>query len=394
MAATEVSLLFTKRGGRDTWDKHRTYTREYEVLTDDPADDEQVAGAAAGLPRLGDELDSDSDAVAVSVDCQQSDDSPMIWYVTIEYDTDPPQSSDRNSPERRVDFDGNEISKDRPANPLLEPATWKLTMMDTDEPVAEWREVNESGVIQVINPDQWVGDTPYKRGKYVKNNGRVYLCVGATDGDADGLTKSAIGAGPMGVSETTDGELVWAYWDTLANVLNDPNACIYAAALNSARFPFDPPAMTTVSRPVLSVTKNAPIATLEYLLALKNAVNVIPWRGVPARCAKVLKVEHDGGKQLNGFPYVTTQWEIALDPDTFDLRLLDAGFGQIKTRFDALGAPKQVFVRFMDANNEVMDEPTLLNGAGGALKPGDDPVFRRGIPRQVRLIDFNSVLPF
>ncbi len=152
--------------------------------------------------------------------------------------------------------------------------------------------------------------------------------------------------------------------------------------------------MVSVGRVILSVTKNMPIATLEYLLTLKNAVNIFPWRGVQLRCARIKDVTHDGGKEKNGIGYVTTKWEIVLDPDTHDLRILDAGEGVLQSRTPPGGGPQVTkFVRFTDIHGEPIGI-VPMNGAGGPLEPGDPPVFRRGVPRQQRLIDFNTVLPF
>lgn len=445
MAATEVNLLFTGRGGKDTWEHRRTYTRIYEVLTNDPNDDEQIVGNAEGVPIRGQVLSSDPEAVVISVDPQQSDDSPCIWYVTIEYDTDPPQTSDRTRPDQRADLDGNPISKtDRPTNPLNEPATWTLDFYDTEEPVSEGTRVNDDGELELPVPPQWVGNRGYPAGSYVKNGLNVYFqtaprgVTGPTGptGKGTGIetaptawvtshaysagdyvtnggnvysctaggASAAAGGGPSGEGgDITDGGAKWEYagvpavWDFFglySKVINYPEFAIMEAVLNSARFAYDPPAMTTVSRPVITVTKNMPGGTIEDLMALRNAQNLYTWRGIPPRCARIKHVTHDGGKVTNGVSFVTSKWVIELDPDTFDVRLLDQGFGRIETVKLSGGGTKKAFVRFKDANGEPMDEPTLLDGGGSPLKPGDPPVFRRYVPRQVQLIDFNSYLPF
>jgi hypothetical protein len=452
MAVEEVNLLFTSRGGKETLDFHRTYTRVYEVITDDPEDDEQVVANAEGIPLLGDPLGRDPQAVASSIDVEQHDDSPLIWYVTVEYDSDPP-GSERDRPDSKVDFDGNPVENaeragagDRTASPLDEPAVWTLTFEDAEEPAIEGIKVDAAGNLVSTAPGQWFGSVEYTRGTYVQNGGNVYVQIaggigvsgtgGGPAGTGSGIADSpdawagstaygagayvanggnvykcktagtsAAAGGPTSTSgDEADGTAVWnfvglpAVWNfyaTMRQVTNDPNYAIRVAILNSGGLPFDPPATTTVSRVVLSVTKNMPIATLEYLLALKNAVNLYPWRGVPPRCAKVKNVTHDGGKQQGGVAYVTTKWEIALDPDTWDLRLLDQGYGYIARRTDPkTGQPKPVFMRFVDANGESLDQPVPLDGAGKPLEPNAAPVFLRFVPRQTRLIDFNLVLPF
>lgn len=392
MAVTSVELLFTGRGSGDTLANRRTYTRVYEILTDDPEDDEQVVSNGAGVPLPGDALDSDPGAVVVSIDFQQSDDDPQIWYATFEYDSEP-SDPNRDRPDERVDLDGNPIEKgERQANPLDEPAQWSLTAQDTEEPAIEGIEVDEAGALTITNPNAWANDTVYKRGAYVKNGGNVYLCVSST-GD---FKSAAAGGGPVAVANgIADDALVWNYYATFAETQNDPNYAIRVAILSSAKLPYDPPPMVTVSRAVLSVTKNMAMGGLDYVLALKNAVNILPWRGLPARTAKILVVTHDGGKQLNGIFYVTTKWEILLDGDTHDLRVLDSGLYE-KVTYTDLVTLQQVtdYQRIKDASDEPITEPVPLDGNGKRLKPDDPPVFKRYVPRQMRLIDFNAVLPF
>ncbi len=395
MAVLEISLLWTGRGGKDDIDHHRTYTRTYEVLVDDPDDDEQVVGNASiigglSIPQRGESFDRDERAVVSHVSAIQSDDDWHIWHVEVEYDTDP-KSSNKDKPDNHVDLDGNTIDKQRQENPLLEPATWTLTFRDSDEPAIEGIPVNDDGTPAVTVPVAWAANTKYKRGVYIKNGLNVYLCVSAgTSSNAGGAT------GPVGLANgQADGTVVWNYYATFAQTQNDPLYVIRSAILNSAWLPFDPPATVQVGHIVLSVTKNMPIATLEYLLTLKNGLNLFPWRGVPSRCAKVQDVTHDGGKEKNGIGYVTTKWEIVLDGDTFDIRLLDSGFYERITYTHPVTLQQVTdYSLIKDANGDPITQPALLDGSGHRLKPDDPPVFKRYIPRQNRLIDFNTVLPF
>jgi hypothetical protein len=394
-----VRTLFGDRAGTDTYEKRRTYTRVFEVITDDEADDEQIVGNADGIPVLGTGFEADTDAVVVSVSCRQSEDTPLIWYVTVEYDTEPPKPGEIGG-DRDVDFDGNPIERGGTGggqpfdNPLLEPPVWSIDFNDTEEPAIEGVFVEPDGTPRIEAPSaNWANDTLYKRGAYVQNGGNVYLCA-STSGDGK---SAAAGDGPSGKgTQIEDDALTWDFYATLADTQNDLNKAIRVAITTSGKLPFDPPAMVTVSKAVLTVTKNMPLGkvTLPYLLALKNAQNAFGWRGIPARCAKVLKVTLDGGKERNGIPYTTTKWEIGLDVDTWDLRLLDAGFGYLRTRTEVGVGQVTRYVRFTDEEGNPIDQPVPLNGAGQPLEPGDPPVFRRYIPRQTRLIDFNEVLPF
>jgi hypothetical protein len=447
VAATEVTKLFTRKASDDL-QNHRTYERVYEVVTDDPTDDEQVVGNASvggvTVPVPGDPLDSDPEAICVGVDPEQSDDSDTIWYVTVNYDSDPPTATGARSdrPDARTDVNGNTIPKgERQQNPLNEPATWTLEFVDTEEPADEGTPVKYDGTLQTLSlalwaaltrysggalaqrgtnvyrqtategvsgttgpsgtgsaiadsPAAWAGATAYAEGDIRANGGVVYRCETAGT--------SAGAGGPTGTGATiTDGTAVWSYYGlpatwsfyaTAQQVANDPAFAPLLAILNSAGLPFDPPVMVPVSKLVLSVTANMPIdvADMRYLLRIKNGVNRFAWHGIPPRCAKILNATSDGGKVLNEIPYSTVKWQIALDPDTFDLRILDSGKGYIETRPDG----ERVFTRFVDGTGEKLDDAMPLNGAGRPLEPDAKPVYRRYVPRQLKIIDFNKELPF
>lgn len=397
MAAIEVSKLFERRSGKDTRDNHRTYTRMYEVLTDSDDDDEQVVGNASvggvAVPLPGDPLDSDPEAVVVDMDFDQSDESPRIWYVTAYYDSNPPTASDRggDKPDNKVDLDGNTIGKgERQASPLDEPAQWTTTFEDAEEPAVEGVRVDGAGNLVIEVPDNWTHNHAYLLNEYVRNGANVYVCTTA------GTSVNTPGAGPGGNGTAiADGTVVWCFYATFAQTQNDPNHAVRTAIRTSGKLPFDPPVMVPVSKIVLSVTKNMPLVTFEDMLALKNAQNVTTWRGVPPRCAKVKSLTHDGGKEKDGVQYVTGKWEIAFDADTHDLRVLDAGYGYLATRTDPVTlTPVTKYMRFTDPTGAPLDHPVPLNGAGQPLGPDDPPVFLRFVPRQTKLLDFNSVLPF
>lgn len=383
MSVTDINLLFTGRGGKDDFEKHRTYKRVYEVITDNPRDDEQVVGAAIvtfGIG-LGASFSDDPLAVVVSVEAEQSDASDQIWLATIEYDSKPklPSAVDPNG-------DTKTPADQHIDNPLLKPAEWRYASIDTEEPLTEWRVVDAAGNITQNAPSAWAGTTAYKLGQYVSNGGDVFRCVGA--GTSGG------GAGPLGQNPGVDGTVTWVYWSSLADFTNNPNAAPLVAVQNSGLYPFDPPAMEMVSKPMVQVTKNVALVTLQYLMTMKNAVNVIAWRGIPARCAKCLTIEADSHFE-NGFAFFRVTWHLGLDPETWDKRILDCGWGRKVTKSlpTPPGGTATAFFEFTDDEGNPYSSPVPMDGTGGKLVPGNPPVYLRGVSRQTNLIDFNVQIP-
>lgn len=397
MAVVSVNLLFDNRGGEHNWENVRTSTRVYEVIVDSTEDEEfEVANAVdpvtgVKIPGFGDDHPNITDCVACNIKADTGDDDPNIWYVTVEYSTDP-----GNERSQDLDSDGNTTpSDDKPGeasdNPLLRAAKWHISSIDRTEPLEEWIRILPNGDYNFIVPPVWVTGTPYQIYQYVSNGGNVYYSVQA---GISGLV------GPVGFGNNiAEGTMIWAFWGTLAQTQNDPRFMILEAVLNSGSVPFDPPHMVDVSIPTIVVTKNVPAFSLAYCLRMKNAVNLTPWKGVPRRCAKILKVEA-GNATENGVAYVEVTWEIGLDPDTWDVQILDSGYGAIQTRTVPNPAPppatvqKRLFMAFKDPSGEVISAPVPMNGKGGQLADGEQPVYLRGVPKQQKFAEFNDEIPW
>ncbi|VTS03521.1 unnamed protein product [Gemmata massiliana] len=444
MAVLSCELLFTGRGGQDTLDKHRTYTSRYEVITDDPHDGVQVVGNAPGLPGLGASYPTDAVAVVVSLEPEQSDDSPYLWYVTVSYDSRPEMAQSVNP------VDGSTLTPGDPAsfpeNPLLRPAQWRITGQDSNEVVNEWRPVDANGEILTPAVAPWAANTVYTPGEIASNGGNVYVMTGAgvcvSAGSGGGPAGTGIGIadtptawaafsavalgayrlkdakvykctkagtcganGPSGNNTTgiLDGSAewgwvgaaaAWGYYKGLADYLGRPEDRAYEGVASSGGFPFDPPVMTEVSKPVLQVTVPLPSISLEYLVTMYNAVNAITWRGIPPRCAEVISLE-TANKYENGVAFVEATYTIALNKDTWDKRILDAAYGRFWYAEDPFTG--SVFLKgepFKDESGQAFTQPQLLDGHGALLPGGKPPVFLRGVPRQTNIVDFNTLLPF
>lgn len=403
MAVVSCRAKFEGRGGSTDYKGRKTRTLQFEVVTDDPADNEAVVETAVDpttidvthrVPAFGDPHPYEPDCVCVSRSPDQHSDSFYIWTVTCEYDSEPETAgTDPTQP-----GSSPVTPKDWPANPLLEPAKWRITTLDRQEPVKEWLRVDLAGKYIFTTPAAWLANHDYTGGTFVSNAGNVYFAVSV-------FGTSAASGGPTGKGdewgEVTDDSVVWAYWSTLAQAQQDPRYALMEACLSSAKIPFDPPEMTDVSIPIITVTKNLPGIDFSYVQRIKNAVNLTTWRGVvPPRCAKVLKFEVGNESKRNEISYVVGTWEVGLDPDTWDAIILDAGLGAFHNRTIPNPAPppekivKKVFKRFKDAEGETIDKAVPMDGRGAMLDPDAPPVFLRGVPSQQKLLDFNIEMPW
>lgn len=406
MAIVSVRKLFPSRGGKDTWTRKRTYTRVYEVVTDDVTDqEEEVANAEdpvthITVPSLYDTLDVNDEAQVTNIDADQSDDSPYLWYVTVTYDTEPENAAE-NEPDTPGGGDGQAAGAP-PSNPLERAASWKITSVDKQEVVRAWLPIKQDGSYNYYTPPAWVTGTVYTVGTFVKDGAgaaaNVYLC---SKSGVSGITGPA---GIGGASGIPDGSVIWERFATLAQATTDPRFAIRVPIVNSGKMPPDPPPMTDVSYPVINITMNVEpgFLSLVYAMQIKNCVNLTAWRGVPPRCAKIIKFELGGSETQNKVNFCDASWDIQLDPDTFDLQLLDQGYGSLQLRTVPNPAPppatiqKLEFFPFRDAAGAIMESPVPMNGAGGKLPAEADPVILRGVPAQQKLADFNDprVLPF
>lgn len=325
MSIVSVNKLFTGRGGTDNFRRRKTWRETWEVvvssLTDD---DESTAAQATGVPRIGQRHEKYPAGVVVDVSSDQSEDSPYIWYISVQYDTQP-DMPDATDPTQAGDGGGGSTDpKDIPENPLARPARWR-TFFESVQEVAQ-------------------------EGYAVTGGGK--------------------------------------------DVAKAPEAI-----LNSAGCQFDPPVMVEVDRFAFAITKNVKSISVAALCALQGAVNEKPWRGAPARTMKVKSVETQSGFE-NGVSFVEATLTIVHNPDTWDVQILDCGYYEKKTRTDPTDPTHQrkltKLERMRDPTGAECTEPLPLNGHGLILRPdlGDKPVFLRWVPKQQRVVDFATALPF
>jgi hypothetical protein len=140
--------------------------------------------------------------------------------------------------------------------------------------------------------------------------------------------------------------------------------------VNSAGLPFDPPVMRKVSYPTVSVTVNRPTLDLPALQVLVDSVNSVTWKGLLPRSAWCVSADFASVVE-NGVAFWQMTYTFALKNPNWDEKILDAGY-HYKTA--APGGGFQ-WVKIVDKAGREPTEPVPLNGAGGALTPGDDPEF-------------------
>jgi hypothetical protein len=155
MAILSNNELFPGRDGNVDFLRRRTYTRVFEVYTDDPLDEAFVVSSAIGLPLRGESYPFDLFARCISINPKQDDADPLRWEVTCKYDSQPTDL-------HQTQPDGSSKDpKDQPDNPLDEPPEWKfgwvnqekvMTHAYASDPVT-WN--NVPGTVAVVNT---VGD--------------------------------------------------------------------------------------------------------------------------------------------------------------------------------------------------------------------------------------------
>jgi hypothetical protein len=146
MAVVSVQELFDSREGGADKDGRATYSRTWEVITDDPLDGPKTASAAAGIPARGApyETDTEDDPFALAQDARvrQSSESPLIWYVTVNYDSrfDWPTGVQPSDAVASSGSGGTVTPPDpgeQDESPLNRPPVWRCTFQQTQE-VAEY----------------------------------------------------------------------------------------------------------------------------------------------------------------------------------------------------------------------------------------------------------------
>lgn len=138
---------------------------------------------------------------------------------------------------------------------------------------------------------------------------------------------------------------------------------------NSAGDPFGDPVTRDDSRPIIVVTRNEDVNDFDVTLAgqYQDVVNDDTWNTFPARtvkCTEIRTSEERKDPSTNLYYYeVTYVFEVKWD--TWTRKILDQGFAYLDG-----GVRKP----FLDADQQPISDPRLLDGLGAELPDGDPPV--------------------
>lgn len=155
-----------------------------------------------------------------------------------------------------------------------------------------------------------------------------------------------------------------------------PKAPHNQGLVNSFGDPFDPPVEYETSRPVVTITRFEPFINSIVLMEYQDAVNDANWAGALPRQARILDIS--GVKEwrlLNNvqIPRWKVTYQIAFNKDTWDLRVLDAGYRYKADANDVTGTP------FEDVSGNrtigLLDGDSVNGFAGGRKTAGQAPYF-------------------
>lgn len=271
MAVILCKELFPGRRGKDGIERKLQHTRVFEVLTDDPNDDDYIAGAGDGvtIPRNGDAHPSDPFATMTSITADNDDEIPTRWLVICEYTTELPTVQAREAggydSSGASQLGGQGSSAGVPGNPAAR----------DDDPTTR--------------PTRWSS---------------------SSDRFQEVARRCVTGKKP----DDLDGAITWPWGLDI---------------VNSAGMPFAEPVMREASRTIYTAVKNYPIGHPVLDLGndenYRDHVNTASWYGRAAET--VLCVTYDVvWKFENSIPFGEVTFQFKSNPAGWNAELRDTGF--------------------------------------------------------------------
>jgi hypothetical protein len=109
--------------------------------------------------------------------------------------------------------------------------------------------------------------------------------------------------------------------------------------INSMGQVFTPPPEVDQSRPVYAVQRNESSINLPFIIDMIDSVNQAAWKGCAPRTVKCKAIQTGDIQQRNGIEYYTVAYEFHLNPETWDLRVLNQGTRYVDPTIGVVSLP-------------------------------------------------------
>jgi hypothetical protein len=167
------------------------------------------------------------------------------------------------------------------------------------------------------------------------------------------------------------------------------------ALVNSANEPFEdvPP----IDNPllILALEKNTATIDLDQWAEARGKVNDATLWGLSGRRVRLMQWAWDVAWTGNGQAYIVNKFEVSIDFDGYYYEPLDMGFREI----DGIDLDGNATYSPMLLKGELPSKPLFLNGQGGRLAEGANPIYFDGVgdnPEPFELedqYDFSTIFP-
>ncbi len=243
--------------------------------------------------------------------------------------------------------------------------TWRV---QTDSPSTSAIEVAQASGIPIIGDAYFISLAHRDLGAYVQE---VSVEEESEDGKAWIVT---VTWGPYNPSEFPKDPTSWPLrvnWSAVQwkrGIIKDQDG---NAILNSANDPFEEAAERDDSRTTFTVVRNEPTYDPQIAAQYRDHLNAAAFCGFAAKCVKCnriegeLKYDSDAGT-ADGY-YVEVTYVFEVNDKGWDLKPVDQGYASV----DGSG----IKTEFLDKMGTRLSKPQLLDGSGGLLAHGSDPVY-------------------
>jgi hypothetical protein len=143
--------------------------------------------------------------------------------------------------------------------------------------------------------------------------------------------------------------------------------------LNSAGDPFVPGLVRDAPRLLMTIQQNEQTWNGALSLQYGNKINSNTWQGAAPRTVKIQSVGATLLWDKTWGKYYKTNWEFAWCPATWDRKVLDAGYYELKGDLDGDSNITQNHSPILDAQGMPITVPQPLNSDGTKMSQGGSP---------------------